>query len=80
MARIQGVPPGRGGLIVRVAYWYMRRKFGRVLGPATVMAHHPGILQAAGAYEFMLERAHRVDKRLKQLASLKTAALVGCVF
>ena len=80
MARIEGVPAGRGGLIVRFAYWFMRRRYGRVLGPGAVMAHQPHILQAAGAYEFMFERAHRVDKRLKQLASLKAAALIGCVF
>lgn len=80
MARIEGVPAGRGGLFVRFGYWFMRRRYGRVLGPATVAAHHPGILQAAGAYEFMIERARRVDRRLKQLASTKTAALVGCVF
>jgi hypothetical protein len=80
MARIEGVPAARAGLFVRLAYWFTKRRYGRVPGPATVIAHHPAILSAAGAYELVFERARLVDKRLKQLASLKAAALIGCVF
>jgi hypothetical protein len=32
------------------------------------------------SYEFALGRARRVDARLKALAGLKAAALVGCPF
>ena len=80
MARIDGVPESKAGLLVRFAYWFSRRRLGRVPEPLAVAAHHPKILQAYGAYEFALERARLVDKRLKALAGIKAAALVGCPF
>lgn len=80
MARIEGVPPSRTGLLGRYAYRYSRRRFGKVAEPLTVTAHHPQILQAYTAYEFMLGRARLVDARLKALASIKAATLIGCPF
>ena len=78
MARIAGVRPR--GLFLRLVYWFSRRRFGRDLEPLAVIAHHRGVLMAAGAYEMVIERARLVDQRLKVLASLKTASLIGCVF
>ncbi|MFI5394699.1 MAG: hypothetical protein ACHQ9S_04130 [Candidatus Binatia bacterium] len=80
MARIPGVPPSRAGLFTRFAYWYSNRRFGKIAEPLTIAAHHRQIFQAYGAYEFMLDRARSVDARLKALASLKAAALIGCPF
>jgi hypothetical protein len=77
MARIAGAP-ARG--LLRLVYFFTRRRYGRDLEPVRVVAHQRWILGAAGAYELMLERAHLVDKRLKILAGTKTASLVGCVF
>jgi AhpD family alkylhydroperoxidase len=68
------------GWLVRLAYWLARRRVGRVPAPVGVMAHHPGILVAAGAFELSFERAHDVDVRLKELALVKAASLVGCRF
>ena len=80
MARIDGVPAERAGLLVRFAYRFSKRLTGKVVEPLTVAAHHPWILRAYSSYEFALGRARLVDARLKTLASLKTAALVGCPF
>ncbi len=80
MARIAGVPPARAGLLVRFAYRFAQRMFGKVPEPLTVAAHHPWIFRAYMSYEFALGRARRVDARLKALAGLKAAALVGCPF
>lgn len=80
MARITGVPYSKAGFLTKFAYWFSRRRLGRVVEPLTVMAHHPWISRAYGAYELALERAHFVDARLKALASLKAAALIGCPF
>jgi hypothetical protein len=74
------VEPQGAGWFVRLVYWFVRRRYGRLLEPARVVAHNPWILGAAGAYELALERARRVGPRLKRLASLKTATLVGCHF
>jgi hypothetical protein len=80
MARIEGTPAARAGLMVRIAYWFSRRMVGAVTKPLAVAARHPWILQAYGGYEFALARARRVHPRLKRLASLKAAAMVGCPF
>jgi len=80
MARIAGVPPARAGLLVRLAYRFAARMFGKVPEPLSVAARHPWIFRAYTGYEFALGRARRVDARLKALAELKAAALVGCPF
>ncbi len=78
MNRINGVEQRRAPLLARLAFWVARRRFGKVPDPLAVAAHHPQIFQAYGAYEFALGRARLVDAKLKALASLKAAALVGC--
>jgi hypothetical protein len=80
MARIEGVPAERAGLLVRFAYWFTRRSVGKVVEPLAIAAHHGAIFQGYSAYEFALTRAKKVPVRLKTLASLKAGSLVGCLF
>ena len=80
MARIVGVPEERAGLFTRFAYWFARRMVGRVPEPMTIQAHAPAILRAVSGFEFFLGRSSLVPKRLKTLAGIKTATLVGCPF
>jgi hypothetical protein len=80
MGRIAGLAAERAGWLARLGYWFSMRRFGRVVEPLAVAAHHGGILFGYSAYELALDRAQLVDKRLKVLASLKVAALVGCPF
>jgi len=80
MGRIAGVPKDEASLGVRFAYWFSKRLVGKVPEPLTVTAHHRWIFRGYTAYEFMLGRARLVDAKLKALAGLKTAALVGCPF
>ena len=80
MALIQSRSVRGSGLFVRLAYWLARRRLGRLPAPVGVMAHHPGILVAVGAFELSFERARDVDIRLKELAMVKAASLVGCRF
>ena len=80
MPRIEGVSSSKAGPFVRLVYWFAKRRLGKLPEPAAVMAHHRWILQGAGAYELLLERARLVDRRLKALAGIKAAALVGCRF
>jgi AhpD family alkylhydroperoxidase len=44
------------------------------------LRHRPQILAATGVYETALVASARMDLRLKQLAELKTAALVNCEY
>ncbi len=80
MARIGGVPEREAGLATRLAYWFSRRRLGKVAEPLQVTAHHPTLLRGYGAFELALERSSRVDDRLKDLAGLKAATLIGCPF
>ena len=77
-ARIPGVPDGAGNPIVRGAYRDSRRRFGEVIDPLRVLAHHPKVLAGYGAHELAAERAHRVPDRLKHLAELRAGMLAGC--
>jgi hypothetical protein len=80
MARIEGVEPRRAGWLTRLAFWMARRRVGRLPEPMAVSARHPWVFRAYGAFEYGLDRARRVEGRLKALASLKAATLVGCPF
>lgn len=78
LPRVPGVPAGEGGPLVRLAYAISKRKMGTVPTPVAVTAHHPGLMAGYSAFELATERAKRVDARLKDLAALRAAMLVGC--
>lgn len=80
MARIQGIPANRAGLLTRFTYWLARRRLGEVPEPLTVTAHHRWISVGAGVFELALERSRLLEERVKLLASIKTAMMVGCPF
>ena len=80
MARIEGVPEKRAGLMARLLYRLSRRRLGRVPEPITVVAHHPQLPTGYGMFEWAQQRSRLVSLRLKALAQLKAAALIGCTF
>jgi hypothetical protein len=80
MARIQGVPEKNAGWLARFSYRYSKRTLGKVAEPLSIAAHNSAILAGYGAFEFALQRARRVDEKLKVLAELKAGTLVGCPF
>ena len=78
MARIP--PPEKAGLLLKLAHRYTRKKVGRTLETASVMGHHSWILAGNGAFEMALERSKRAPVRLKALAGMKAAMMIGCPF
>jgi len=80
MARLSGVPEAKANWLNRYAYRFSRRRFGKVAEPLTIVAHHPRISAGAAVYELALDKSRRVDAKLKALAALKAATLVGCPF
>jgi hypothetical protein len=84
MARISGAPRNQGGLIRRlfvgIVYWLIRRRLGRVIMPIQVTAHHPRIFWGYLQMEQSQMGASLLDHRLKGLAELRVATLVGCPF
>ena len=84
MARISGAPVRQGGLLRRllvwIAYSQTRRKLGRVVMPVQVAAHHAAILWGYAQMERSQMGSRLVDSKLKALAQLRVATLVGCPF
>jgi AhpD family alkylhydroperoxidase len=76
-ARVPGVRRTRNP-IVASTFWATRRKYGRVVEPVRVLAHHPTVMLGYGAFELATERATRVPDRLKALGEMKAAQLAGC--
>jgi alkylhydroperoxidase family enzyme len=84
MARIPGAPANQGGLLSRLfkalVYSITRRRLGRVIMPIQVTAHHPKLFWGYLQMEQSQMGSHLVDHRLKGLAELRVATLVGCPF
>jgi hypothetical protein len=86
MARMQGIAADEAPLGLRLVYSYVRRKVAKLAGraalpePIQVTAHHPRLLRATAHMELGQEAARSVPARLKLLASIQTARLIGCPF
>ena len=80
MARLEGIRDDEAGVVQRAVFRAARRRAGQVPEPLRIMARSAGVMWAAGGFELGLGRARAVDPALKDLASLKVASLVGCVF
>jgi 4-carboxymuconolactone decarboxylase len=57
-----------------------QRQFGgdKVPEPVEVNAHHPLLMNGYGAFELAFQRSKKAPERLKVLAEMKAAAMVGC--
>jgi hypothetical protein len=80
VARIRGVEANEAGLFTRFLYWMTRRKVGRLILPSKVTAHLPRLLLATGQMEMGQMAVHTVDAKIKALAEIKAATMVGCPF
>jgi hypothetical protein len=80
MMRIEGVPKNKAGLFVRLTYWFSQRRFGKVADPLRIMGHHSWVSFGAGMFELANDHSQLVESRLKDLAQIKAATLVGCPF
>lgn len=84
MPRISGASGNEGGLFHRIysrlVYFLTRRRLGRVIMPIRVTAHHPKIFWGYIQMERSQMGSKLVDHKLKGLAELRVATLVGCPF
>ncbi|MGC1647166.1 MAG: hypothetical protein WA741_15225 [Candidatus Sulfotelmatobacter sp.] len=84
MARIPGAPRNQGGplrrLFVGVVYSLTQRRLGRLIMPVQVTAHHPKIFWGYVQMEQSQASSTLIDPKLKGLAELRVATLVGCPF
>jgi hypothetical protein len=84
MARIPGAPIHKGGLLRRIFVWVVysvtRRRVGKLITPVQVNAHHPTILWGYAQMEQSQAKSKLLDPKLKGLAELRAATLIGCPF
>jgi hypothetical protein len=84
MARIPGAPRNQGGLLRRlfvgIVYSLTQRRLGKVIMPMQVTAHHPKIFWGYVLMEQAQASSKLIDPKLKGLAELRVATLVGCPF
>ncbi len=80
MPRIRGVPDERAGWLLRMARRFSRRKLGKDLELTAIVGHSSWLLGGVGAFETAMERATKLDPRVKSLAGIKAATLIGCPF
>lgn len=76
MARISLDPPR--SLVLRMAEWYSRRKYGQVMDPLRASGHSPKVLGAIALYESRVAKWKDLDPGLKHLAEMVSAARIGC--
>lgn len=80
MACLSGLSEQDAPPEVRTVYERVKTNFGTVLEPVSITANHPEIFKAYINYEVSFRAASRMELKLKELAFLKVAALVGCRF
>lgn len=84
MARIPGAPSNQGGpfrrMFVGLVYFLTKRRLGHVIMPLQVTAHHSTILWGYAQMEQSQSSSKVIDHKLKGLAELRVATLIGCPF
>ena len=71
-----GPPPN--GVMARGTRWYARHAYGGEMAPLDAYLHHRRLLVGYSAFELATERSNKMDLKLKMLAEMKAAAVVGC--
>ena len=80
MPRISGVEPKQAPWHVRIIYRSARRAIGQVPAGMKILAYYPALLRQFVKMSALQHKGGTVPPRLKRLAMLKTAMLVGCPF
>ena len=78
MTRVEEIANKREGLFDRFLGWYSRRTFGMIIDPLRVLARNKVILAAAAAFDMISARSRSADHKLKELAQIKAATMIGC--
>jgi hypothetical protein len=66
------------GLFNKLLSWYSNRNFGMVIDPLRITILNKWILAAVSAFELTSTRAKQVNLKLKELAQIKAAIMIGC--
>lgn len=80
MPRMAGVEPKQAPWHVRLIYWFAKRKLGHVPEGTKILAYDSRLLRQFMRMNVYSEAKGELPPRLRRLAMLKTAMLVGCPF
>lgn len=78
--RIKGIDPETAPDNLKSIFERSVERFGRVITPNLVMAHRPEIMLAVAALGPAIAASGVVEGRLKTMASLRAAQMIGCPF
>ena len=73
-------PASKPSLIARLLYRAFKARLGSVPFPSEVKAHRTPLLVADTILSSVLMGSRAAPEKLKTLASLRAATLIGCVF
>jgi AhpD family alkylhydroperoxidase len=69
------------GLVIRMAYWFAKRRFKVVPEPFTVLARHPKLFLAAARHEMAAEKASKkLPANVLDIAVYRVAQQLGCLW
>ena len=80
MARIEGVQDKEASFLQRFVFRTAAKQLGAVPAPLRIMAKSGGTMWGAGGFQMGFDRAQSVPSKLKTLACLKAASMIGCLF
>jgi hypothetical protein len=78
--RLKGIDGDNPPESVKPIFDRSRERYGRVISPNLVMAHRPEILLAATGLGRAIDGSQVVEPRLKIIASVRAAQMIGCPF
>ena len=79
MARIEGIKQG-GSLLAKIAFFFSKKKVGKVTTPVRITALHTQILKGYGRMELAQDKANEVAPEIKILAQVRAATIIGCPY
>ena len=80
MQRLPGIARADAPEEIARVYDAATAHYGKLLDPLVVTAHNPEVFRAYVGFETGMAQARALEPRLKVLAELKAAALIGCPF
>ncbi len=77
MARIEGLEGKQRPLVIRVLGRAAQRKWGRVTEMMKITTHVPKVAMGWAIFEMLFDRSAFAERKLRKLAAIKTAMLLG---
>jgi hypothetical protein len=78
--RLKGIDANNPPESLRPIFDRSRERYGRVISPNLLMGHRPEIVLAASGLGRAIDDSNVVEPRLKTIASLRAAQMIGCPF